>query len=79
MAIAWPLAEHAQKTAKIPRLDFFLPFTPADAGAWHFFLRGLVDLGWVDGKNIALGITRRIIESDQYDRPCWAVKVENMQ
>jgi hypothetical protein len=40
MAIAWPLAEHAQKTAKIPRLDFFLPFTPADAGAWHFFCEG---------------------------------------
>ena len=70
MAIAWPLAEHAQKTAKIPRLAFFFLSLPPMPEPGTIFLRGLVDLGWVDGKNIALGITRRIIESDQYDRRC---------
>jgi len=29
--------QHAQKTAKIPRLDFFLLFTPPDAAPWHYF------------------------------------------
>jgi hypothetical protein len=49
------LAEHAENCEN-SRLDFSYLSLP--------------DLGWVDGKNIALGITRRIIESDQYDRPC---------
>ena len=54
-AAAWPLVARAQQTAKIPRIGLLSPFTPADTAPWHqAFLRGLSDLGWVDGKNIAV-------------------------
>lgn len=52
---AWPLVARAEQTAKIPRIGLLSPFTPADTAPWHqAFLRGLSDLGWVDGKNIAV-------------------------
>ncbi len=51
----WPLAALAQQAAKIPRVGLLSPFTPDDTAPWHqAFLRGLSDLGWVDGKNIAI-------------------------
>jgi ABC-type uncharacterized transport system substrate-binding protein len=51
-AAAWPLVARAQQTAKIPRIGLL---SPADTAPWHqAFLRGLSDLGWVDGKNIAV-------------------------
>jgi ABC-type uncharacterized transport system substrate-binding protein len=54
-AAAWPLAAHAQQTAKTPRIGLLSPFSPADTALWHkAFLRGLSDLGWVDGKNIVV-------------------------
>ena len=54
-AAAWPLVAHAQQAAKIPRIGLLSPFFPANTAIWHkAFLRGLRDLGWVDGKNIAI-------------------------
>ena len=54
-AAAWPLVARAQQAAKIPRIGLLSPFAPADTAPWHqAFLRGLSDLGWVDGKNIAI-------------------------
>jgi putative ABC transport system substrate-binding protein len=54
-AVAWPLVAHAQQAAKIPRIGLLSPFSPANTAIWHkAFLRGLRDLGWVDGKNIAI-------------------------
>ena len=54
-AAAWPLAARAQQPAKITRIGLLSPFSPADTTLWHqAFLRGLRDLGWVDGKNIAI-------------------------
>jgi putative tryptophan/tyrosine transport system substrate-binding protein len=54
-AVAWPLGARAQQAAKIPRIGLLSPFSPADTALWHkAFLRGLRDLGWVDGKNIAI-------------------------
>jgi putative ABC transport system substrate-binding protein len=54
-AAAWPLVARAQQAAKIPRVGLLSPFAPADTAPWHqAFLRGLSDLGWVDGKNIAI-------------------------
>jgi len=54
-AAAWPLVAHAQQAAKIPRIGLLSPFSPANTAIWHkAFLRGLRDLGWVDGKNIAI-------------------------
>ena len=54
-AAAWPLVARAQQAAKIPRIGLLSPFAPADTAPWHqAFLRGLSDLRWVDGKNIAI-------------------------
>jgi putative tryptophan/tyrosine transport system substrate-binding protein len=54
-AAVWPHSARAQQTAKIPRIGLLSPFAPADTAPWHqAFLRGLSDLGWVDGKNIAI-------------------------
>jgi len=54
-AVAWPLVAHAQQAVKIPRIGLLSPFSPANTAIWHkAFLRGLRDLGWVDGKNIAI-------------------------
>jgi putative tryptophan/tyrosine transport system substrate-binding protein len=50
-----PHSARAQQTAKIPRIGLLSPFAPVDTAPWHqAFLRGLSDLGWVDGKNIAI-------------------------
>lgn len=50
-----PPAGHAQQTAKIRRIGLLSPFSPDDTAIWHQALvRGLSDLGWVEGKNIAI-------------------------
>ena len=54
-AAAWPLAARAQQPAKISRIGLLSPFSPADTALWHkAFRRGLSDLGWTVGKNIAI-------------------------
>ena len=54
-AAAWPLAARAQQVAKIPRIGIIDP-----AGTWHhFFRQGLLDLGYIEGRNIALNIDLR--------------------
>jgi putative tryptophan/tyrosine transport system substrate-binding protein len=54
-AIAWPAAAHAQQGVKIPRIGY-LGFGPASTESPRVeALRvGLRDLGWVDGKSIAI-------------------------
>ncbi|MGQ0570160.1 MAG: ABC transporter substrate-binding protein [Armatimonadota bacterium] len=38
-----------------PRIGFLSPFSPSVAAPWHrAFQQGLRDLGWVEGKNIAI-------------------------
>ncbi len=52
---AWPFLALAQQSAKIYRIGLLSPFAPADTVPWHrAFLRGLSDLGWSEGKNIAV-------------------------
>ena len=51
--IGWPLAARAQ-IAKVRRIGVLSPFTRSDTARWNeAFLKGLRDLGWIDGKNIA--------------------------
>jgi putative tryptophan/tyrosine transport system substrate-binding protein len=47
-AAAWPLAAHAQRSAKIPRVGII-----DEAPMWDAFRQGLRDLGYVEGQNIA--------------------------
>jgi putative ABC transport system substrate-binding protein len=51
--VSWPLAAVAQ-IAKVRRIGLLSPFTPSDTAPWNqALLKGLRDLGWIDGKNIA--------------------------
>jgi len=54
-AVAWPLMAHAQQTANVPRIGLVSPFSASDTTSWHkAFLQGLSQLGWVEGKSIAI-------------------------
>jgi putative ABC transport system substrate-binding protein len=54
-AVAWPLTVRAQVSKNIPRLCF-ITFDPASSRSTRFeaFFRGLVELGYVDGKTITI-------------------------
>jgi putative ABC transport system substrate-binding protein len=53
--LAAPLAAEAQQAGKVYRVGFLSPFSPSDAAPWHqAFLRGLRELGWVEGQNIRI-------------------------
>src|SRR5262249_22129409 len=53
-AAAWPLATHAQP-AKLPTIGFLGTATPS---AWSQFVAAFVqrlrDLGWIEGRNVAI-------------------------
>jgi putative ABC transport system substrate-binding protein len=52
-----PLAAEAQPPAKIPRVGFLSPSSPADPRTQRFleaFRQGLRELGWVEGQKIAI-------------------------
>jgi len=48
-ATMWPLAARAQQVAKIPRIGVIDP-----TAIWDPFRQGLLDLGYVEGRNIAI-------------------------
>ncbi len=53
--LAAPLAAEAQPTAKVYRIGLLVTGTPADVGPrLETFLQGLRDLGYVEGRNIAI-------------------------
>ena len=54
-AIAWPLAAHAQQPAKLPTIGFMGSGTAAAQSEWTAaFLQRLHELGWSEGRNIAI-------------------------
>src|SRR5262245_39038634 len=54
-AAAWPLAAHAQQTAKRPIVGFLGDSTPlAESERAAAFGRRLHDLGWIEGRTIAI-------------------------
>jgi ABC-type uncharacterized transport system substrate-binding protein len=44
----------AQQPKKVPRIGFLVPFSASDSTRRDAFLQGLRDLGYVEGKNIAI-------------------------
>src|SRR5438034_11598769 len=53
-ATGWPLVARAQQTARLPRIGVLIYSTPqADPNA-DSFRRALRDLGYVEGRNIAI-------------------------
>jgi putative ABC transport system substrate-binding protein len=59
-AAAWPLAARAQRAAKIARIGYLAFRSPISAD--EAFLKGLAELGWIEGQNIA--IERRFAAGD---------------
>jgi putative ABC transport system substrate-binding protein len=50
----WPLAGHAQRSA-MPVIGFLGPGTPSAWSQWVVvFVQRLRDLGWIDGRNVAI-------------------------
>src|SRR5437868_1328844 len=55
-AAAWPLAARAQHPpSKLPMIGLLSPATPAAHGPWFAALvQRLRDLGWIDGRTVAI-------------------------
>ena len=53
-AAAWPLAAHAQHRPQMLRVGAMSLLNPRNVGIWHSVEQGLHELGWVDGKNLAV-------------------------
>src|SRR5262245_29822908 len=54
-AVVWPGASESQQAANVPRIGLASPFSASDTTSWHkAFLQGLSQLGWVEGKSIAI-------------------------
>jgi len=54
-AAAWPLAARAQQTGKLPTIGFLGTTTPSAWGPWTAaFVQRLHELGWIDGRNLAI-------------------------
>ena len=49
---AWPIAAHAQQAGKIPRVGYIRAGTPNNDQVREEFVRGMRDLGYVEGHNI---------------------------
>jgi putative ABC transport system substrate-binding protein len=52
-AAAWPLAAQAQQAGKTPRVGYIRAGTPRNDPFREEFVRGMRDLGYVEGRNIA--------------------------
>src|SRR5262249_10096417 len=52
-AAAWPLAARAQQPGKPPRVGYIRAGTPNNDPFREAFVRGMRDLGYVEGHNIA--------------------------
>jgi putative ABC transport system substrate-binding protein len=53
--IAWPLAARAQQAAKLPTIGFLDPTTRSAQTQWvATFLERLRELGWIEGRTIAI-------------------------
>ena len=53
LVVTWPLAAHAQQTAKVPRIGYLaLRASPSEHD--EAFKQGLRELGWIEGQTIAI-------------------------
>src|SRR5262249_58789611 len=56
-AAAWPLVSRAQQPAKLPTIGFLGATTPsADGQRFAAFVQRLRELGWIEGRNIAIEV-----------------------
>jgi putative ABC transport system substrate-binding protein len=67
-AVAWPLAARAQQTGKTPRVGYIRAGTPNNDPFREEFVRGMRDLGYVEGHNIAYEFCHYGDMSNRYPR-----------
>jgi putative tryptophan/tyrosine transport system substrate-binding protein len=54
-AVAWPLAAHAQQTAKLPTIGFLGAASQSTWGSWaDAFVERLRELGWIEGQTVTI-------------------------
>jgi hypothetical protein len=56
-AAVWPLAAWAQQAGKTPRIGYIRAGTPNNDPFREEFVRGMRDLGYVEGRDIACLMT----------------------
>jgi putative tryptophan/tyrosine transport system substrate-binding protein len=66
-AVTCPLAVHAQQPAKLPTIGFLGAAAPSVASQWSSaFVQRLRDLGWVEGRNVAIEVRRAEGRGDRF-------------
>ena len=66
-ASAWPLAARAQQAGKRPTIGFLGSGTPSTHGPWAAaFVRRLRELGWIEGRTIAIEVRWAEDRSERY-------------
>src|SRR5437870_7205710 len=56
-AATWPLAARAQQPGKLPTIGYLGSGTPLTDSQWlAAFVQRLRELGWVDGRNVAIEV-----------------------
>ena len=66
-AVAWPLAARAQQPAKVPTIGFLGAGTPSADTLWAAaFVQRLRELGWVEGRTVAIEYRWAENRSDRY-------------
>jgi hypothetical protein len=66
-AAAWPLAARAQQPGKLPTIGFLGPTTPSADPLWTAaFAHRLRELGWIEGRTIAIESRWAENRSDRY-------------
>src|SRR5262245_2947577 len=53
-AATWPLAARAQQAGKLPIIGYVGSATPATSGSHSVFVQRLRDLGWIEGRTVAI-------------------------
>ena len=68
IAAMWPTLIHAQRPAKLPTIGFMGASSPEVANQWvTAFVKRLGELGWVDGRNVAIEFRWAEARADQYN------------
>ena len=66
-AAAWPLAARAQQPTKLPTIGFLGTTTLSAMGQWvAAFVQRLRELGWIEGRNIAIEYRWAETRSERY-------------
>jgi putative ABC transport system substrate-binding protein len=73
VVVVWPLAAHAQQPAKIPRVGILSPAASETAATLTAFREGIRDLGYIEGKTIALDF--RLSKGDMDALPALAAEL----